>query len=261
MNKRNLIIGGAAAGLLVVVCACLAAIGLIASPSKPVAIAPTRTPLPPLATATPLPPPPSPSPLPSPTNSPPPVEPSPTSTSPAEEIPSPTAAQDRSPQIGPSVVAGPDTVNLRAGPGKDYPLAGSLPGGQSLPIIGRNADSSWWQVTAPSGPAWVSASVISTLNTNDTIPVVEAPPAPAPAATSAQADVPAPAPQPTVAATSPVPADSQCDCSANLYNCNDGSFSSDAEAQGCYLHCIQAGAGDVHDLDRDHDGNACEWGK
>ena len=50
-----------------------------------------------------------------------------------------------------------------------------------------------------------------------------------------------------------------CSCSSNLYNCDD--FLSTRDAQLCYEHCINLGFGDIHDLDRDDDTNACEdWG-
>lgn len=47
-----------------------------------------------------------------------------------------------------------------------------------------------------------------------------------------------------------------CSCSGNLYNCAD--FSSHASAQACYNYCISIGRGDVHRLDADSDGSACE---
>lgn len=47
-----------------------------------------------------------------------------------------------------------------------------------------------------------------------------------------------------------------CDCSGNIYNCPD--FDTQAEAQACYSFCMSQGRGDVHDLDRDNDGIACE---
>jgi len=46
-----------------------------------------------------------------------------------------------------------------------------------------------------------------------------------------------------------------CYCSSNLYNCAD--FSTHAEAQECYEYCGGL-SNDVHDLDRDNDGLACE---
>jgi len=47
-----------------------------------------------------------------------------------------------------------------------------------------------------------------------------------------------------------------CSCSGNIYNCED--FSTREEAQACYDYCKSLGRGDIHDLDRDDDGIACE---
>ena len=45
-----------------------------------------------------------------------------------------------------------------------------------------------------------------------------------------------------------------CLCNDNLYNCDD--FPTESKAQECYEYC---GAGDIHHLDGDDDGKACEW--
>lgn len=47
-----------------------------------------------------------------------------------------------------------------------------------------------------------------------------------------------------------------CECSFDAYNCSD--FGSHAHAQGCFDYCIGQGAGDIHGLDADNDGLACE---
>jgi micrococcal nuclease len=47
-----------------------------------------------------------------------------------------------------------------------------------------------------------------------------------------------------------------CDCSGNIYNCSD--FSTQREAQRCYEYCLKQRGYDVHRLDRDKDGVACE---
>lgn len=49
---------------------------------------------------------------------------------------------------------------------------------------------------------------------------------------------------------------SGCSCSGNIYNCKD--FGSHASAQACYEYCISEGRGDIHGLDGDNDGSACE---
>lgn len=59
-----------------------------------------------------------------------------------------------------------------------------------------------------------------------------------------------PIPLPTEAV---VPADTPaCECSVDTYNCGD------ALEQTCYRHCLSIGAGDVHGLDGDGDGIACQ---
>ncbi|MBP2133794.1 hypothetical protein J2128_001748 [Methanomicrobium sp. W14] len=50
-----------------------------------------------------------------------------------------------------------------------------------------------------------------------------------------------------------------CSCSGNIYNCDD--FKDWSSAQKCYEYCLSATGDDVHDLDRDSDGCACESNK
>lgn len=47
-----------------------------------------------------------------------------------------------------------------------------------------------------------------------------------------------------------------CSCNGNLYNCSD--FSTRSSAQACFDYCNTTGYGDVHRLDHDQDGSACE---
>jgi len=47
-----------------------------------------------------------------------------------------------------------------------------------------------------------------------------------------------------------------CSCSGDLYNCPD--FSSHVSAQACYNYCVSLGRGDIHRLDGDGNGLACE---
>ncbi|MBL8062562.1 MAG: excalibur calcium-binding domain-containing protein [Anaerolineales bacterium] len=47
-----------------------------------------------------------------------------------------------------------------------------------------------------------------------------------------------------------------CSCSSDTLNCSD--FSTHESAQSCFDHCISVGAGDIHRLDEDNDGVACE---
>ncbi len=90
----------------------------------------------------------------------------------------------------PRVVAA-SVVNLRAGPGTNYPVVGQLPPGEPLEIAGRNEAATWWQVRVPGGEtAWVAASVVEARQAEvGAIPVAQAPAAPQPTA----APTPAPA--------------------------------------------------------------------
>lgn len=47
-----------------------------------------------------------------------------------------------------------------------------------------------------------------------------------------------------------------CSCSSNSLNCGD--FSTHNSAQACYDYCKGQGVGDIHKLDGNNDGNACE---
>ena len=78
-----------------------------------------------------------------------------------------------------------------------------------------------------------------------------------PAPTATVTDTPGPSATPTLTPTAtltptitPTPL---CDCSGNRYDCKD--FTSHASAQACHDFC---GSGDVHHLDGDGDGIACE---
>lgn len=108
----------------------------------------------------------------------------------------PTAtAVDTTPQV--TAVNSP--VNLRLGPGTQYDVAAVLAQNGTLTVVGRNADASWWQVSAPEGILWVGASVTQASNV-DGVPVVAVPPTPTPALPTATA-TPSETATPTVAPT------------------------------------------------------------
>jgi micrococcal nuclease len=67
---------------------------------------------------------------------------------------------------------------------------------------------------------------------------------------------PTPIPPTATPVSQPTQPSATCDCSGNVYNCKN--FSTHAQAQACYEYCISVGAGDIHRLDRDNDGIACE---
>jgi hypothetical protein len=76
-------------------------------------------------------------------------------------------------------VSGP--VNTRSGPGTTYPAIGQTRSGETYQIIGRNADTSWWQVCCVDGKqVWIAAEVVEASHVHPGIPVVAAAPPPTP---------------------------------------------------------------------------------
>ncbi len=79
-----------------------------------------------------------------------------------------------------------NSLNVRSGPGTNYPVLGRVMFNQVVYIIGQN--NGWWQIKFPSAYGqfgWVSGTYLSVSNTGN-VPFVTAPPPPRPdAATSA----------------------------------------------------------------------------
>jgi hypothetical protein len=105
-----------------------------------------------------------------------------------EEVPtiqSPTASKSSPPPTpAPGAPSGTalEPVNVRSGPGTNYPVLVVAPAGASSEVTGKSADSKWWQVKisteySPTGLGWVSAGYGYGQNLEN-VPVVEAPPSP-----------------------------------------------------------------------------------
>jgi uncharacterized protein YraI len=80
-------------------------------------------------------------------------------------------------------------INVRAGPGTNYPVVTQLEPGQEAPVIGRNGDDSWWQIdliSAAEGSeavGWVYGELVILNGDDGAIPIAKAPP-PLPTPTS-----------------------------------------------------------------------------
>jgi hypothetical protein len=111
----------------------------------------------------------------------------------------PTAAPVPSPTLEPEpMVTVPESsttaINVRSGPGTNYPVLGQFEPGQATTVIGRNPDSSWWQVSLPDNSlGWVFGELVSLSGAGEGIPVVEAPPPPPTATPAPQVAAEAPA--------------------------------------------------------------------
>lgn len=106
------------------------------------------------------------------------------------------------PGVPTGVATAPQGLNVRSGPGTNFPVIGVAPYGAEAEIIGRSADSRWWVVSVPSaagGMGWVSADFVAASNTAD-VPVIASPPPPiiiVPTATPQPTPTPVPAATPT----------------------------------------------------------------
>jgi uncharacterized protein YraI len=66
------------------------------------------------------------------------------------------------PASGSLVVQTTEPVNVRAGPGNEFPSYGKIPAGMPLQAMGISPDGKWVAVAAPvpSGIGWVSAAYL-----------------------------------------------------------------------------------------------------
>jgi uncharacterized protein YraI len=76
-----------------------------------------------------------------------------------------------------------DSLNVRAGPGTNYGIVGSVQKGDMLRVLGRNAANDWLNVRTPGNiTGWVSAPLVDLYGFLTQVPVVAAPAAPVNAA-------------------------------------------------------------------------------
>lgn len=100
----------------------------------------------------------------------------------------------------PRLVVSSPLVNVRAGPGTEYPILTTIERGEEFDIVGRNDASSWWRFCCINNePAWIIDELVETDGAIDGVPVSDAVAQVPPTATSPPAAV---APPPT-----PVPAE------------------------------------------------------
>jgi uncharacterized protein YraI len=123
-----------------------------------------------------------------------PTSPLPSATTPPTASPEPAATT--TPEQ--ALVTANANANVRGGPGTNYYVVGVLREGESASVTGRNADSSWWQISFQGSSAWIANSVVTANDQAYNAPVASAPPPPAtntpipPTATPPPTNTPAP---------------------------------------------------------------------
>lgn len=110
------------------------------------------------------------------------------------------------------------------------------------------------------GATQTAAAALTQVNIIITVPTntVEPSATTAPTLITLPTDTFLPPPTNTIVVIIPTlpPATGACSCNGDTYNCSD--FSSHSSAQECFNYCVSIGRGDIHKLDSNNDGNACE---
>lgn len=108
--------------------------------------------------------------------------------------------------ITPGMLSGviSSTVNVRLGPGADYPVITKLNKGTHISVRGRDVESHWF-ILVPPPNGWVNGTFVTISGETGSLPVVDAPPTLVPTPTV----VPSPTPPPT--ATPPMYIDFRAD--------------------------------------------------
>ena len=93
-----------------------------------------------------------------------------------------TTAAPPPPASGAPSATTTDYVNVRTGPGTNYPVLVVAPPNTTGEVTGKSSDSAWWQVKvstqySSTGLGWVSAGYVIPQNTGS-VPVVASPPTP-----------------------------------------------------------------------------------
>jgi uncharacterized protein YraI len=114
-------------------------------------------------------------------------------------VPNAAAQGGDSPQL--TVLA--EALNVRSGPGVNYPAVGLLARGDQATLVGHHAASGWWQVDLPDGSTgWVSGGAAYVAVSGDTTDLPEVT-APVPAAIGAIVPAAPGAPVPVTAGVQP----------------------------------------------------------
>ena len=90
-----------------------------------------------------------------------------------------TPATSAAPALAEPVVAVNGDMNVRAGPGTDYPVVGGATVGDEFPITGKNEEGDWWQIDYSGQTGWIYAPFVTATNAEN-VPVAAVIPAPPP---------------------------------------------------------------------------------
>ncbi len=142
-------------------------------------------------------------------------------------------------------------INVRSGPGLNYDVVGWLLEGECIVVIETTLDGGW----AKTSQGWLGTYYL--VSSDDPISTQQSPAAQSTATKTPTATRTISPTRPIPTRTPPPPVSPVCSCSGNLYNCPD--FGPQRDAQACFEYCWSVVGYDIHWLDGDDDGIACEW--
>jgi hypothetical protein len=82
------------------------------------------------------------------------------------------------------------TVNIRTGPGENYPVIGQLQKNEQQQLVGANGDFTWYVIDFRQQQGWLSASLVTVFGDVRSLPVVASPPTPTPSETPLATAIP-----------------------------------------------------------------------
>ncbi|MCC6458086.1 MAG: hypothetical protein IT328_24250 [Caldilineaceae bacterium] len=146
---------------------------------------------------------------------------------------------------------------LYSGPDATHAIVGEVKVGDPLTIIGRHTEGTWYLLA---NGQWLPGAAVD--NAPLALPLVFPTVTPIPSATPTVTPTPPPTATPETS-PSPTPTPTSldapvCDCSADTYDCLGNIFASRDEAQRCFEYCFRQKGIDIHLLDPNLNGLACE---
>lgn len=73
----------------------------------------------------------------------------------------------------PIAVVNTGNLNVRSGPGPQFSILGSVPGGTVLPVDGVTPDQAWFLVSSPYGAGWVDGEFVVFRGAVASVPILD----------------------------------------------------------------------------------------
>lgn len=114
------------------------------------------------------------------------------------DTPSPTITPTPTPSPTPYIIVASGLVNLRTGPGLEYPLVAQLGPNIPVAIVGQNPEGTWYQICCVNGDSvWVAEEHVSVVNDAAKVALTLSDPPPTPTPTGTATQTPTITPTPT----------------------------------------------------------------